>query len=62
MAETGPLTHPVPAETYLFVCLKCGRDDRFQKLGQKHYIKGRLCGGEVARIRYTFSCRDENKP
>lgn len=44
---------PTP-EMHHFFCTRCGRDDRFQKIGQRHYHEGKLCTGRVERVRYVL--------
>lgn len=55
MASYAEERAAIPNDTHLFVCLECGRTDRFQRMGIKHYWHGKLCPGDVVRVRYKFA-------
>lgn len=50
-----------PSETFLFFCTKCGRTDRFQKMGHlSHFHEGKRCNGRVVRLRFILA--EESQP
>jgi hypothetical protein len=52
-------THQPPQTLTLRFCPKCGRDNRWTDVHDKHYAQGRLCEGKLITVTYHVEARGE---
>jgi hypothetical protein len=52
-------THQPPKTLTIRFCPKCGRDNRWTDVHDKHYAQGRLCEGKLITVTYHVEARGE---